>query len=169
MRNQRFLQGVVLLVLTVSILACNAVSLPRLAASAPGLGTPVANEKWEVTITNPRVEKRLQGSGTTTYTPNSGYTFLLVDAAFRNLDPSQETFISGSTLTLIDSAGEVFENTGSSFGITYSLGSLVTYSNDQGDTLKLTLVFSVNEANIGQEYKFQFLDLPQIPFTVKPK
>jgi len=165
--QRRLWYGAVWLILAGSMLACKAVSFLSVGESEPGLGAPVSNDKWEVTISNPREESRLTGSSNNTYTPNSGYTFLLVDAEFRNLDPSQDTFINGDTLVLTDSAGEKFTNIGSGFGAFYNLGSKVTYSNDQSDTMKFTLVFTVKKENIGQEYKFQFLDLPQITFKVQ--
>jgi len=166
--QRRLWYGAVGLVLVGSMLACKAVSslIPG-GSSAPGVGTPVANDKWEVTISDPREESRLTGSSNNTYTPKDGYTFLLVDAEFRNLDPTQKTFVDGDTLVLTDSAGEEFTNIGSGFGALYNLGSKVTYSNDQSDTMKFTLVFTVKKENIGQEYKFQFLDLPPITFKVQ--
>ena len=138
-------------------------------SSSPGLGTPVSGGKWEVTITNARAEKQLMGSDGTRYTPNSGFTFLVVDATFRNLDSSQETKITADSIAVMDRAGEVFKNVGSGFALTYSLGGAVTYSNDQSNSLKLGLVFSVKTANIDQAFNFQFMDVPPIAFTVKSK
>ena len=166
--QRRFLYSAVAGVLAASMWACQAVSLPLATPTpVPGLGMPVTDGQWEVTLSNPREESRLTSSSGNTYTPNEGYTFLLVDAEFRNLDPSQETKIDGDTLVLTDSAGVTFTNIGSGFGTFYNLGSKVTYSNDQSDTMTFTLVFTVNKDNIAQEYKFQFLDLPPITFKVQ--
>ena len=138
-------------------------------STSNGLDIPISNGKWEVTITNAREENQLFNSDGTRYTPNSGYTFVIIDTTFQNLDPSQETKISADTIAVIDNTGEIFKNIGSGFQNTYSIGGLNTYSNDQSNTMKFNLVFSVKKANINDVFKFQFMDLPLIPFSVKVK
>jgi len=179
MRKHSFIKYTFVLALIASTLACSRMSgasttaTPEGAASSvAGLGVPVTNGKWEVTITKVRDELEWPSSGSTHYTPKSGSIFLVVDVTVRNLDSTQATTISANTITLVDVTGESYEIFGNSVGetsIIYSSLDTVKYSNDQSDTLKLVLVFSVKKANIGQEFKFQFLDLQAIPFTVPSK
>ena len=135
----------------------------------PSLSVAATDRKWEITITGAHEEKQLTDTGGTRYTPNPGYTFLVVDVTFHNLDASQETKISSDDIAVVDSAEETFQNVGSGFALTYSLGGSSTYSNDQSTTLKLSLVFSVKKENIGHAYNFQVKEMPPIPFTLQSK
>ncbi len=152
-----------------------ATSMPTTSSSlstpipASSLGEATTGGRWEITITGSREEKQLTDTGGTRYTPKPGYTFLVVDVTFHNVDVSQETKISSADIAVVDSAGETFQNVGSGFALTYSLGGSSTYSNDQSTTLKLSLVFSVKKENIGHAYTFQVKEMPPIPFTLQSK
>ena len=51
---------------------------------------PVTGERWEFTILDVREEDRLSMAGATSYTPQDGYTFLVVDVRFRFLDAEEQ-------------------------------------------------------------------------------
>jgi hypothetical protein len=126
---------------------------------------PVVGSSWWIEIEGARQESKLTGFNNT-YTPNSGYTFLILDAAFRNLDPIQQTKLSSEAFAVIGEDGEINVAKGMSFGDMeiYLLGN-ITISNE-GDELSNSVVFVVKEDAIDQVFKLQFQEMPPISFSV---
>jgi hypothetical protein len=115
--------------------------------------------KWQVTISKAQQKILVTGPRGSTFTPNSGYTFLILDAALRNLDASQKTEVKDVDLVVVDVASESYTSAGGSFAMIYSeLNSSNTYWNDRSDTIKMKFVFVVKMANIQQPYQFKIKD-----------
>lgn len=133
---------------------------------SPPTPTPsVVGDSWQVTVENAREETQLTTS-TREYTPKSGYTFLVVDAMFQNLDPTETTRVSSAEVAVITEVGETITAAGGgSQGEDYDLGyEYVAMSAE--DPLFLSLVFIVKKETIDQVFKLRFREVPLIPFSV---
>ncbi|GAC1345301.1 MAG: hypothetical protein NVSMB27_07330 [Ktedonobacteraceae bacterium] len=138
-----------------------------------GIGVPVRNGEWEVTIQRVHKETKvsciLPGIQTTTYTPKSGFIFLVLDTTFQTMN-STEVAISTKDNTLLSENGTMITPSfladltpnGSQPASYCQVGTL---SKSQTKVLKLGVAFTVKVASIGQVFKFQFQKLPLISFT----
>jgi len=122
---------------------------------------------WQVTLFKVQQRNLLACPGHYT-TPTPGYTFLVIEASLRNLDPTQRTEIKNADLMVVDSVGKCYTNFGSSFDMLYGLGDSYTYGNDdRSDTIKRKFVFVVNIDNIQQPYQFKIKDQPCTTLSVR--
>lgn len=138
--------------------------------STVGIGVPVRNGEWEVTIQRVHKETKvsciLAGIQTTTYTPKSGFIFLVLDTTFQKMN-STEVVISTNDNTLLSEDGTLIHpsflaDLNGSQPISYC--QVATLSKSQTKVLKLGVAFTVKVATIGQVFKFQFQKLPLISF-----
>ncbi|GAH41653.1 unnamed protein product [marine sediment metagenome] len=104
--------------------------------------------------------------GTRQYTPKSGYTFLIVDATFQNLNPDETTRVSSSEVAVITAADETITAAGGGMqGKDINVGyEFVAMS--VKDPLSLSLVFIVEKDTIDHAFKLHFQEVPLIPFSV---
>jgi len=134
-------------------------------APTPGIGVPVVGDSWQVTVECARQETKLT-AGTRQYAPKSGYTFLIVDATFQNLDPDEATRVSSSEVAVITEADETITAAG---GGTQGKDINVGYefvAMSVKDPLSLSLVFIVEKGTIDHAFKLRFQEVPLIPFSV---
>jgi len=134
-------------------------------APTPGIGVPVVGDSWQVTVESAREETKLT-AGTKKYTCKSGYTFLIVDAMFQNLDPDKATRVSSSEVAVITEADDTIAaagggNQGKDINVGYEFVAMSVE-----DPLSLSLVFIVEEDTIDHAFKLQFQEVPLIPFFV---
>ena len=162
------------------LMGCGSSAPAASATSTPGIGVPVSAGTWEVTVSN--VYQANEWSGNK---PKSGYTLLVLDATFHNLDSAQTTRIIGNAIAIIENDGKITDALGwgipddshidimeigdmkknpSEAGITGGLGFVPAFES-KGDTLKATYVFILTEDSISLPLKFQFQDV-QIPFSL---
>ena len=126
---------------------------------------------WQVTVNSAREEDKLtspmdiSGLPTSTYTPKSGYTFLVVDVTFHSIDPDGKLAISSKNVTVISEEGEIISAVGEGSGEGYMVGyvSMNVVSND----LELAYVFTVKKDIINQVFRLQVETLPPISFSIK--
>lgn len=145
-----------------------ATSTPISATPTPasGIGVPVTNKNWEVVVQGVHVETQLK-SLTTSYTPHDGYVFLVVEVAFRNLDSAQETEFTRDAIAIISDKGEIIKADGSSSSSTssYNLGGESSYFFAEMKEQQLSFVFAIKKDETANPFRFQFKDLPLIPFV----
>jgi hypothetical protein len=134
--------------------------------ATPGIGVPVAGGHWQVTITDAYTEKRLTFPVGTTYTSKSGYIFLVVEATFRNLDPTQQTNISSEAVAIISEDGKIFVSDGGGSSRGALCVECTFTSSSTGDDVEACFVFVLKEDDIDQVFKLQFQEVPPIPFSV---
>ena|SRR6266702_4978245 len=138
--------------------------------ATPGIGVPVVGGKWQLTVEKVHQETQLSGGfgiNTTTYTSNSGFTFLVVDIKLRELDSPQVVLVSTDMYAIISQDGTV--TTAALININtfagYSPGGIITtVSNGE---LNLSVAFVIPQGSIGQVFKLRFQQLPLIPFSAK--
>jgi len=172
------------------LVGCNA-STPT---PTPGIGVNVRGGGWEVKIAEAHQETELKvGSGFNekSWTAKEGYAFLVVDVTFRQLDSSSTTpapvsdnpsetptsslfdtnSISTNQVALLDQEGTIVTSAGAIFA-NGQMGDVcgdcsVTLFTGEGD-LEVSLVFILKKDSIsGKVFKFQFREVPLIPFTVE--
>lgn len=138
---------------------------PPTPAPIPGIGVAVVGDSWQVTVENAHEETRLT-TRTSEYTPKPGYTFLVVDATFQNLDPAKATRVSSAEAAVITKGEEtIIAAGGGSQGEDCYLGyEHIAISVE--DPLSLSLVFIVKKDTIDQVFKLRFQEAPPIPFSV---
>jgi hypothetical protein len=145
---------------------------------APGIGVEVAGSQYKLIITGVHQESRLSSSSLggfdkTTYTPKSGYTFLVVDVTIRSVDESAKMEIASNQVAIIGDDKVIRTANGfgqSAFGggsqINYCVGCMTTITGTFKE-LKINFVFVIKKEEVQQTYKLQFQDVPPIPFEVK--
>jgi hypothetical protein len=152
------------------------VVLPEIKTSK-GIGEPVTAGHWQVTLTSAKK--------TTGWMEDENLRFqtvLLIDATFKNTDPSQPLTLNVPEATVINEQGESFTPRGISIetdqfdtlngvqfekGITgFSCTSCQPTIVAKGDMLNITLAFVGFSSSFGNSLKFQFHELV-IPFKVK--
>jgi hypothetical protein len=187
MNSQRILLQMIDLTLVVFLLAaCGAstpTSTPTLVPPTPtpmaGIGEPVAGNIWQVTVKDARQETKLSESSSTinlvtgmltasvtTYSPTSGYTFLVVKTTFRNLDPAKPKPISAEDVTVINEDGTTFMAIGGSSDDKDYCVRCPFEASIEGAELTLSFVFEVDHNTIDQDFLLQIKDVPPILFSV---
>jgi len=148
---------------------------PTILTPTPTILTPTPAHSptpaWQVTVNSAREEDKLtapmgiSGLPTSTYTPKSGYTFLVVDVTFHSIDPDGKLTISSKNVTVISKEGEIISAVGEGSGEGYMVGyvSMNVVSND----LELAYVFTVKKDIINQVFRLQVETLPPISFSIK--
>ncbi len=134
---------------------------------AAGVGVPVRSEKWEVTVTQVRTMSAVScvtETGAYSSSAVDPYTYLIVDATIRSLDVNQEASVSSSDGSLITADNQTIPASGGGTDAQGYCGSQHVYFN----TEKTGFVFLVDQNQIDQEFKFQYSDVPPVPFKVKP-
>jgi hypothetical protein len=131
-----------------------------------GMGVPVAGGPWQVTVEDVYTTTRLSGGlgHGTTHTTKDGYTFLVVEAMFHNLNPAQQSELSTEEGAIINEDGESLAAVGGGSGSSYCAGCVTTWATGEGQK---GFVFVLEEEAVDQVYKFQFRDVPLIPFSVE--
>jgi hypothetical protein len=137
------------------------------ATSTPGVGVAVAGEKHQVTITRVHQENKLT-SVFRSSTAKDGYTFLVVETEIRpgtaGLASNQAAIIGeDKAIRAADGAGS---GIGSGDPTDYCVGC-VTYIQEDSDVAKMAFVFVLKVDEVNQTFKFQFEDLPLIPFKLE--
>lgn len=136
----------------------------------PALGVAVSGSAWQVTLTRAYRSNSLSSKGfpATTYTPRSGYIFLVVDVEFHNLDETQESsMISSDQVAIIGEDGQIVTANGTDTGLNGFCVGCVTMMTMTGSDLSMSFVFVMKVDEIDQTFKFQFLDVPLIPFSAE--
>jgi hypothetical protein len=137
----------------------------------PGVGVPVVRGNWEVTLRRVHQESLLNGMntglGTNTYTPISGYTFLVLDIKLRDLRSNQQVMISPSIFALISSDGRTSppDLVSNEAMQGYSPGVVSMFTS--GNEMELSLAFAIPQQSHGQVFKLDFQGVPLISFTAK--
>jgi hypothetical protein len=88
------------------------------------------------------------GISVSTTSPASGFTFLVVETTFRNLDPLDQTKVTVEDVTVIGENGK-------------------SYDADDLSEPPREFVFVIEEGAIGQSFELHFRDVPPIPFSVE--
>ncbi len=161
----------------------------------PGVGVPVRGGGWEVKITKVHRETKLKvGSGFTerSWGVEQGYIFLVVDVIFRQLSsltptpapaadnvsataiPASfefESSVSSNQVALLGEDGTIITSAGAIFN-DIQIGDICENCNvtlfTQTGHLEVSIVFVVKKDAInGKTFKFQFREVPLIPFVVK--
>jgi hypothetical protein len=175
-----------------------------LSAAPMVLARPVSKDGIELVVTDVREAGLLSSKSsssfapssltgfpsdnTTQYSPKNGYTFLVVDTLFRNLDTSLGVIkASSEKACLIDSSGKVFNAKGA--GAERSTGLLSETSPKEKDfcvdckysiekqisrkntiELPISFVFVMKEGTINKTFKFRYGKMPPIEFVLnKPR
>ncbi len=142
------------------------------ATVTPGVGVPVVKGDWEITLNKVHQESSLQGMETfgtssSTYTPDSGYTFLVLDIRLHGLHKNQQLAISPDIFALVSQDGNTLSPAlvSSSAFPGYSAGvvSLIT----SGSEMLLSLAFVIPQGSIGQTFKLDFQGAPLLSFIGK--
>jgi hypothetical protein len=136
----------------------------------PGMGVPVSDGVVELTVTYARLDSSvvshfLLGE---TYTAKEGYTFLIVDATLRSLDPDQELLLSTEQFALVTEEGRIISASGGGWEDNLCVGCVQTLTGPTGWTQEeVTTVFVLRIEEAGQTYKLQFRELPLIPLVIE--
>ncbi len=145
------------------------ITLTATPTATPGIGVPVVGGKWRLTVEKVHQETQLSGGigiNTTTYTPNSGYTFLVVDIKLRELDSPQFVWVSIDMFAIISQDGKI--TTAALIGlINAGTGYAGVIGTSGSNELNLSVAFVVPQGSIGQVFKLRFQQLPLIPFSAK--
>jgi hypothetical protein len=153
-----------------SSLSTGKAATPRVATATPGIGVLAVSSKWGLTLTRVHLENMLSnqigGFGGSTYTPKSGYTFLVLDMLLQNLDSSKELSVSSDMFAIINSTGQIATPDLVASGVPATdyyagVSSISTTSKE----LNMSIGFVITQTSVGQMYKLQFSSVPLIPFT----
>lgn len=142
------------------------------ATAAPGVGVPVDKGDWEITLSKVHQESSLQGmdtfgTGSGTYTPDSGYTFLVLDIQLRGLHGNQGLTISPNIFALVSQDGSTSSPALVSDAAIPGYSSGVVSMTSSGNEMQLSLAFVIPQASIGQIFKLDFQGSPLLSFTGK--
>jgi len=179
----------------VDIIPMLATSTPTLAPPTPipasGLGIPISKGGWQLTVEEISTADSLRMGGTfgnsTTFTPNEGFAFLIVNVRIRNLDPTRSVSITQDNMAIIDENGTIKTADGGgwaddsmcagcAFSVSQSVGSesmsgwILTQNNitfggiSPGQTIRF--VYIVNADKLNQEWKLQYQEVPPFPFKL---
>lgn len=143
----------------------------------PGVGVAVAGTKYQVVLLKVSRAFTLSDHSTfnaSTYTPKAGYAFLVVDVTISKLDKAGEMTIASNQAAIVDESGVITTADGlgqngfggSSSQFNYCVSCVTTISGPF-DEITLSFVFVLKAEEIDQVFKFQFQDVPLIPFKVK--
>jgi hypothetical protein len=146
--------------------------IPPTLTSTPeaGMGVPVTSGRWQITILAAREETQITSGywpNQTTYTPNEGYTFLVVDAEVFNLDPTESGDVSTEQAAVIDANGSIHKaDGGGSGGSTDLCVSCITTFYGYGSSLDVAFVFVIDDSLLNKPWKLQVADSTPLAFTV---
>jgi hypothetical protein len=153
---------------------------------AAGIRVPAKGTRWQVTLTGVQKTTKWQQ-----YTNQTGFVFLLIDVTCINLDATQKTVFDTGEATVTDEDGKILSSSGflieTSSNVDSINGKDWKWENSitnfacacqtmpccrmmlgaKGNTLSLTQVFIVDEGASSKTLRFQFQDVPPIPFSVK--
>jgi hypothetical protein len=144
------------------------ITLTATPTATPGIGVAVVGGKWRLTVEKVHQETLLSGGlsiNTTTYTPNSGYIFLVVDIKLRELDSPQFVLVSTDMFAIINQDGKI--TTAALISINAGTGYAGIIATSGSNELNLSVAFVVPQGSIGQVFKLRFQQLPLIPFSTK--
>lgn len=137
--------------------------------SMPGIGVPVVSGNWEVTLKQAHLETELSGMNlgisSSTYTPKSGYTFLVLEVKLRSLDSAQQTHVSTDMFAIINSAGQIATPDLVTLDAIPGYNPGVAFITSSSKELNLGLAFVITEESTGHVYKLQFRNVALISFS----
>lgn len=142
------------------------------ATGATGVGVPVVKGNWQITLSKVHQESSLQGMDTSgmgsgTYTPNSGYTFLVLDIQLRGLHGNQQITISPNIFALVSQDGSTSSPALVSNAVIPGYSSGVVSMSSSGNEMRLSLAFVIPQSSIGQAFKLDFQGTPLLSFSGK--
>lgn len=170
MKNKTLLASGPCLLLGTLLVACAPTLIPAPSPTptpSAGMGVPVAGGPWQVTVEHIYTSTRLMsgfGLNTSTHYTKDGYVFLVVEASFHNLNPTQPSKLSTEDVALINEDGESLATVGGGSAGNYCAGCVTTWAPGEGQK---GFVFVLEEEAVDQVFKFQFRDVPSIPFSVE--
>lgn len=157
----------------------------------PGIGVPVGNEAWQVSLNAVRTANLLKFGiehyDQVTATPNEGYAFLILDVVIKSLDPTRAIEISRDHVAILDADKTIHTADGGGWNETsMCAGCAITFSSGIGDDdmtvfavaestfsfgfitreSPLSFVFVVTAEELNQEWQLQFQDIPPISFKL---
>ena len=134
------------------------------ATPTPGIGVAVAGEKYQITIVSIRQENKITGFSGDSWTPKSGYAFLVVTVKFRSLDKTPPSVASNQVAIVRDD--KAIRIADGVYGACVNC-KVTNTAGPSTDELEVGFVFVLKEDELNQTFKFQFQDIPLIPFRLE--
>jgi hypothetical protein len=121
----------------------------------PVIGIPFSGTDWAVTITDVSLTNA-------DWLP-SDQVLLVVSATFEKVQPEQEIEASSEEIIVITEDEEAL----TPLGVSFSSFAPVTEIVFTTEWVELGLLYAIDEARRGDEFRFVFQDVPPIPFRVE--
>ena len=153
-----------------------------------GLGIPNSGSKWQITLNRVRTADSLtmQFGGKSTFTPNEGFAFLILDVTIKNLDPTQAMEISQDNIAILDANNTIHTASGGGWGETSMCGCAIVFSQAVGaenisavalakdyfffgfipSGQPISFVFVVSSEDLTNEWQLQFQNVPTLSFKL---
>jgi hypothetical protein len=186
MNNKKLSQWVLVLILSLTISSCAPGQIFG-PTPTPGVGVPVSDGKWDVTLLLTFLSRRLNINEDNYAEPKDGTMFLIAEVSFKNKNDPENKIIHLNELSLLDTNGNKIVAIGNidwqltdihkqleqlnDFDTYYDIGctNCEPISVEQGQTNSNNIVFVIPFQNEDENilYKFQFRNLVMIPFISK--
>ena len=171
MYTRKYLPFFVLAMLVAVTLACNLVT-GKIASPTPtpsaGRSVPVTVGRQQLVIVDAREETSITGGyypNQTTYTPNEGYTFLVVEIQYRFLDPSLDTQITSTDFSLVDEDGESQKADGGGWSGNLCVGCIF-WTTSEAESGSTTVIFVIQADAIDKTWKLQHRGSEPLEFAM---